>query len=147
MELSRLERGEKIAAVAALVLLLSMFLQWYEKNGIAANAWEAFTYIDLILFAVAALTVVWALQQASSGQGPVPASVVTGLAALAALLVLYRIVDAPGSGGVSTRGMGIFLALIACLAILCGGYMGMREEGSGFANDPDRSPESGEDEA
>jgi len=63
---------------------------------------------------------------------------------LAVLLILYRIIDPPGSesvAGVSvdvTLKLGIFLGLISAAGIAYGGYSAMREEGTTFGDAADR---------
>jgi formate hydrogenlyase subunit 3/multisubunit Na+/H+ antiporter MnhD subunit len=60
-------------------------------------------------------------------------AVVTGIGALAFLLVLYRIIDPPGGDGVG-REVGVWLGLIATAGITYGGYVGMQEEGTSFTD-------------
>ena len=38
---------------------------------------------------------------------------------------------------------GPIIAILAGVAEMYGGWLGMREEGEGFANDPEMSPETG----
>jgi hypothetical protein len=131
MDLNRLSQAEKIAGGAGIVLLIAMFFSWYSVGPFSADAWEAFTYIDLILFltALAAISLaVVAANQADIGLPVALSSVVAGLGALATLLVLYRMINPPGSGNPSLD-LGIFLGLIACGAITYAGYLGMQEEG------------------
>ncbi|MDX6532981.1 MAG: hypothetical protein QOF68_725, partial [Gaiellales bacterium] len=57
---------------------------------------------------------------------PVPATLIAlGAGAVAFLLVLLKIVDKPGDGlGLS---LGIWLALLASIAVIAGAYMRMNE--------------------
>lgn len=140
MEIKQLGRGQKIAAVGGLALIVALFLPWFKENGISSDAWEALTVIDLVLFVAGLAALLSALFDAISVHLVVPSSVVTVLGLLGAVLVLYRLVNPPGTGEVSL-GVGIFLALFASSAIVYGGWVGMREEGRGFANDPDLAPD------
>ena len=58
MDLSRLSQAEKIAGGAGIALLIVMFFSWYSVGPFSVDAWEAFSYTDLILFitGVAAIT-------------------------------------------------------------------------------------------
>jgi hypothetical protein len=133
MDLSRLNQAEKIAGAAGIALLIVMFLPWYGVGGFNVDAWEAFSYTDLILFLTAVAAISLALVAANDSDVGLPvalSSVVAGLGALATLLVLFRIFNTPGEGNVDVgRQIGIFLGLIACGAITYAGYLGMQEEG------------------
>lgn len=159
MELDRLSLGEKIAAASAVLLFVFMFFDWFgaevtgitgfsgEVPGDGANAWEALDIIPIFLMAaiVCALGVAVIRLTDADFEPPISANaVVAVLGGLAALLIAYRILDAPGGGdfgGVTvdtTLKLGIFLALIAAGGIAYGGYSAMREEGMTFGDAADR---------
>ena len=139
MELSRLKRSHKFAGAAGVVLIAVLFLKWYETNGIGSSGWESLTYVDIIVFIAGLAGVAYALLQAL-GADAVPPSVVTGLAALATVLAFYRMAAPPGEASLA---LGPVIAILAGVAEMNGGWLGMREEGEGFANDPEMSPETG----
>jgi hypothetical protein len=159
MELDRLNTGEKIAGVSAVLLFIFMFLDWFGVElsgggtssgaipGVAGSAWDALDWIPIFLV----ITIVVALASAfvrltdADLEPPVSFNVaVTVLGAISFLLILFRIVDPPdfGSfGGVTAEGtlkVGIFLGLIAAAGIAYGGYRGMQEEGTSFTEAADR---------
>lgn len=159
MDLDRLNTGEKIAAVSAILLFIFMFFNWFGVEvsgtggfsgsvpGAGGSAWDALDFIPIVLI----ITIIAALVSAglrlsdSPYEPPVSLNVaVTVLGGLSALLILFRIIDPPsfGSfGGVSVDGtveFGIFLGLIAAAGIAFGGYRGMQEEGSSFSGTADR---------
>jgi hypothetical protein len=156
MDLNKLTQGQKIAAGSAIALFIVMFFSWFgaPDNEVSdafrsagfdtsANAWQSFDFIDLILL----LTVVVAVGAAAivaSGSAvklPVPPGVLTTLlGGLSTLLVLYRILDPPGS---LDRKFGVFLGLILAGAITYGGWRTMEEEGSSFQDAADRLSSSG----
>jgi hypothetical protein len=161
MDTGRLGRGEMIAAVSAVALLLIMFIfKWFGVEidsglgdlgtaSVSANAWQSFGVIDLILFITIVVAVGLAVMKANqqSVNLPVAASaLVAGLGILSVLLILFRIISPPdfGSGGVSidglshTRKIGAFLGLIASAGIAYGGYLAMQEEGTTFSGQADR---------
>ncbi|MGN6202466.1 MAG: hypothetical protein ACTHNY_08685 [Solirubrobacterales bacterium] len=146
MDLNKLTTGEKIAGGAAIALLISMWFAWFgfdypgEALGIGGsitfNAWESFDFIDLILFLTVVVTVGSVIAKASDALIDFPFNpVVTILGGLCVLLVLYRIIDPPGG---SDREWGVFLGLILSALVAYGGYRGMEEEGSSFAEISER---------
>jgi hypothetical protein len=156
MDISRLRRGEQIAGVAGVLLLIDLWLKWYGLKvsgvpgagsvpGASLSAWEAFGIIDLILFLTVLAAVGSAVLTATqrSVALPVAASVVvTGLGALATLLVLFRLISPPGADflGASvdaTRSFGVFAGLILTGAIAYGGFTSMQEEGTSFGEAAD----------
>ncbi len=143
MELSRLRRGDLIAGLGGVALLIVMFLDWYGAGGNATfqgqdikislgfNAWEAFSITDLILALTAVAGIGLAVITATrrSPALPVAASVITAtLGALATLLVFYRILNQPGPNEFFDVKLGAFLGFLSVLAIAAGGYLAMRDE-------------------
>lgn len=159
MDTSRLGRGEMIAAVSAIALLLIMFIfSWFGIDASAgtfsasagANAWESFGLIDLILFITVVAAIGLAAMKANSQNVDLPvagSAIVAGLGILSVLLILFRIISPPDFGvgdlgdlaGVDvTRKIGVFLGLIAAGGIAYGGYSSMQEEGTSFSREADR---------
>jgi hypothetical protein len=137
----RLRQGELVAAVGGLVLFISLFLSWYGltlnlfgiSRSTSINAFDAFSLVWVVLllaaFAAIGLAVITATQR--SVALPVSASVITAaLGALATLLVLFRIIFHPVDG-LGLR-YGAFVGLVGAAAVLVGGYLSMREEGTSF---------------
>jgi hypothetical protein len=168
MDHTRLSQGEKIAAISAALLFVIMILfTWFSVDfgsdnlgltgGIdtGANAWQAFGFIDIILFVTILVAIGGAVitANASSVNTPVAISAITcGLGILSVLLILFRIVDPPGSGDIPdgfdigiSRGIGVFLGLIAAGGIAYGGWRAMEEEGTSFQHQADRVTGSGDD--
>lgn len=151
MDLNRLRLGEVIAGGAGVVLLLVMFLSWYGVGGLGGglgeafaqargidttwSAWEAFTWLDFLLALTALVAIGAAVITGTQGSValPVAASViVTALGVLAALLVLFRVVNEPGLDAFTDIRLGAYLGLLASAAIALGGFMSMRDEGTSF---------------
>lgn len=159
MEVNKLNTGEKVAAISAVLLFIFMFFTWFGVEvsgaggfsgsvpGAGGDAWDALEFIPVILvIAIVAAIGVAVLRLTDSAYEP-PISmnaVVTVLGGLSVLLILFRIVDPPsfGSfGGVSVDGtveIGIFLGLIAAAGVTYGGYLAMKEEGATFGDTADR---------
>ena len=159
MEVDKLNTGEKVAAISAVLLFIFMFFTWFGVEvsgaggfsgsvpGAGGDAWDALEFIPIVLVVaiVAAIGVAVLRLTDSAYEPPISMNaVVTVLGGLSVLLILFRIVDPPsfGSfGGVSVDGtveIGIFLGLIAAAGIAYGGYLAMKEEGATFGDTADR---------
>ena len=155
MDTNRLNQGEMIAAVSAIALLLIMFIfKWFGVDvsggfgvsvSASVNAWQAFGFIDIVLFITVLVAVGGAVMTANaqSVNTPVAISAITAaLGILSVLLILYRIIDPPGPGGISGidvgRKIGVFLGLIAAGGVAYGGWMAMQAEGTSFSEQGDR---------
>jgi hypothetical protein len=153
MDLSKLRRGELIAAVGGIVLLFSMFiLDWYaggvnlstpfgdaSVSGGGFGPWDGQgftgTIADLVILAAAVAAIGLAVVTATSRTValPVAASALTaGLGFAAVVMVLLRMVFQPGPNEFVELRFGIWLALISSAVIAYGGWEAMREEGTSF---------------
>jgi hypothetical protein len=136
----RVRIGEVVAGAAGVLLLASMFLDWYSvapeavlgpggERGV--SAWSAFTVVDVYLALVALLGIALALAQVV-GRGPaLPvgiAVVVTTLALAGSLLLLYRILNQPGPNDVIGVSLGAWVGLAACLGVFLGGWLSLSDE-------------------
>jgi len=138
--------GELVGGASGLALFAFMFLPWYGATitlgrlGSASlgglDAWEAFSVLDLVLFAAALLAVVVAVARlvgAGSVDVALPPGLIVAIAgAVAVILVVYRLIDPPtiGQAGFEvdiSRKPGIFLSLIAAAGIAYGGFTAMNE--------------------
>jgi heme A synthase len=156
------ERLEAGGAIALLVFLF--FLHWYggsitgllsdshiSGGTIEATGWEAFTssrwiWLGTIVFALGG-ALAWAVGYRLEGPVRIGA-VVLGLGVLSSVLIVYRIAYHPGASA-SGRGIhiaygikfGIWLGLLAALAITLGGYVQLRAEaGQPLLSQPERKP-------
>lgn len=153
MDVNRLSKGEKIAGVSAILLFISMFFAWFgfdtgveelqNQFGIDVgptsftySAWESFDFIDLVLLVTVVVAVATVALRASDMAVEFPLnSAVAVLGGVSFLLVLYRIIDPPGS---ADREWGVFLGLILTALVAFGGYRAMQEEGVSFGDAADR---------
>jgi hypothetical protein len=166
----RLRAAEAIYLVAAILLFVLMFFDWYgekaasggeQLNGVVTgagggNAWQTMEVIPLFLMLAIMVAVGAAmLRWSGSDWKPVvpPSAAVTVLGGLAAILILIRIISPPGPEGAfselafeATLKPAVFLALAAALGIAYGGWRAMAGEGTSFADvakrleSPDRRP-------
>jgi hypothetical protein len=153
MDLDRLSMGEKIAGASAVLLFIFMFFDWFTASvsggfvSVGGDAWEAFELIDLFLLltVIAALAVAVIRLSDAVFEPSVPVNAVVAILGIASvLLILFRIIDPPGGGGVGgisidvSPAVGAFLGLIAAGGIAYGGYRAMGEEGASFGEIGDR---------
>jgi hypothetical protein len=117
-----LEAGVLLLGVGAVLLLVSLFLEWYQPN---VDAWEIFEVWDLVL----ALLAVAALATLASRLGYGAArrdSHVVAPAVAALVIVLYALLDPPplnsalGDGDPAT---GLWLALAATILMSLGALL------------------------
>jgi hypothetical protein len=132
----RPDPGLLLAGAASILLFLLMFRGWFGLKqaapvadgavgvglGRSFDAWVSFAWLDLLLLAVVAVTVVF-LAMAFAGFRmnfrPGPVLVVLGL--IGFILVAYRLVFPPWAE--AQREAAPFLALLCCLAIAGGGHL------------------------
>jgi hypothetical protein len=150
--LSRLRGGDRLVAGGAAALLLFMFaFDWFGGSfhgtlpgsdlsgaGTSLTGWETFTNSRWVwlLTAIVALASVLMRGDVRRLVGSLqPGFAVALLGALSSLLILYRIVHHPTAGGGfggfhASYGIriGIWLGLIASLAIAAGGYLQLNSE-------------------
>jgi hypothetical protein len=137
MDLSRLRRGELIAAVGGLLLAVGIFLPWYRTSSDNANAlidgrrgdlsaWTVHPIMRWLLLAaaVAPLILVWIIvrdHELSWSRGELTA--VVGIAAFG--LIFYAgVIDRPGEPrGEISLGIGWFLALLGSILMIVGAAM------------------------
>jgi len=126
-----------MAAVAALVLVLSMGLPWYQRtvdpgsgSGLASqslNAFGVFTFVEaaILLVACGVLFLLWARMQGKAFHLPGGDGLVIMLAGgWAALLLIWRVFDRPGDelrGVVVGVQWGFIVALGAAAALVAAG--------------------------
>jgi hypothetical protein len=154
----RLRAGEAIALVAAILLFVLMFFDWYGAKATTSaetlggvvsgsaggSAWDTLEVIPLFLMLAIVVTVGAAiLRLGGSDWKPAipPAAAVCVLGILAAVLILVRIVSPPDPSGAFpelafelTVKLPIFLALAAAIGIAYGGWRAMGEDGISFAS-------------
>jgi hypothetical protein len=135
MSLSKVSKEMQLAALAAVLLALSMFLPWYQKSYFQAgkvvqanvSALGVFTFVEaaVLLVSLAVLFLVWARSQQRAFHLPGGDGVAITLAgAWAVLLLVWRLFDKPGiQGAGATMGIqwGIFGALLAAGALIVAG--------------------------
>lgn len=137
-----LEREQRLAALAALGLFVSMLLPWYSKTNTVVvrdaasatqqslSAFQAFSFVEaaVLLVSAAVLTMLFARAERRDFHLPGGDGTIVMIAGgWAALLIFYRLLDKPGLKGnqriTATVGVewGIFIALLLALGLLYAG--------------------------
>jgi hypothetical protein len=127
--------GERLARVAGLVLALSAFMSWYAGSDdgptIAVIGWHVGVLGKLVFFVGLAVLALAAAREAGIElPATVPESLVLiGLGSLATTFVLIRLLTVPDEFFPYTgRGIGIWVSLLASLAVIAAGLLEASEE-------------------
>jgi hypothetical protein len=129
--------GERVTALAGFVLMLSTLMGWYAGNGsdpgptIAVIGWHTGAIGKLVFLLGLAVVVLVVLRELGIELPPtVPESlVIIVLGSLATILVLIRLISVPDEFYPSAgRGIGLWIAVIAALALIVGGLLRAGEE-------------------
>lgn len=121
MDVNKLGPGQRIAAGAAVLLLIDLWLDWYGEGAFGLNAWQSFGWTDLLML----VTIVVALAMAAQAMGMVSlprrmAEILLPLAAAVTVIVLYRLINEPGPNEVVGVRYGAYLGLVLMAAITWG---------------------------
>jgi hypothetical protein len=127
--------GERVTALAGLVLMLSSFMGWYagsdEGPTIAVIGWHTGVIGKLVFLLGLAVVVLVVLRELGIElPATVPESlVIIVIGALATILVLIRLISVPDTFFPNDgRGIGIWIALIAAIGLIVGGLLRAGEE-------------------
>ena len=129
--------GERIAWIAGLVLALSSFTNWYSGEQVdgltlSVTGWHTGALGKLVFFIGVAVLLVMALREAGMDLFPatVPESLVLiALGSLATIFVLIRLISIPDAFfDTAGRGIGLFISLVAALAVIAAGLLRAAEE-------------------
>ncbi len=143
MDLRRLRKGEWIAAISGVVLLISLFLPWwslpayFERSADLAelNAWEVLSVADILFALLGVLGIavgVIAARASAAGPGVAAEALAAPFALVMAIVGLTRVVGTPGAlelpGLEPSTEYGAWIGLAAIFGVLVGVLVGMRDE-------------------
>jgi hypothetical protein len=157
MDFSRLRVSEAIGAFAGLVMIISLFLEWFSLTGgpervqqdawicgtgnLSCSAWETFPILRILLVLAALAPIILAYLVVTDATLSWPPGEVTTIVGFTAFtLIAYNgLVDKPGAAiqefGISLS-YGYFLALLAAIALVVAGGMRTLESGGGAGRKP-----------
>jgi hypothetical protein len=112
----RIEAGPVLVGLGALVLLISLFLDWYQP---AVTAWDAFEVIDLLLAALGVAALVGAAGAIRPDATVIERHWLPAIVAAITIIVVAQILDPPPAvdGDLET---GAWLALGAAIVMCIG---------------------------
>ena len=134
-DLKRLSTLDRVIAGGAAVVFIALFLPWWGVGvfGYTVDGWAAgFTaWAGGLLLTAAGVILVLRRSGAGFGLPNVgPALLVAGVAALGLLLVIIRWVSLPRYRGLDVGAKyGLYIALIAGIAVVVAGVLELRESG------------------
>lgn len=112
----KIDAGALLVAAAALLLVVSLFLDWFGVSGRQGiTGWQAFEVLDLVLVCAA-------LAAVAAAVGRLDARVLLGAAILAVVVVASQLIQPPPAAlgpGVERR-IGAWLGLVGALGLLAG---------------------------
>jgi hypothetical protein len=145
VKLSRLRRGEIVALLGALALVVLMFaVPWFQSTNAggghtSANAWTSLPTLRWVLLVAAASGLLVAYLQASREAPALPVTadvIVVTFSAIVTVILLIRILT-----GAGTPLVGAFAGLAAIAVQTAGAFMALRQEG-GWIPGPDHPVET-----
>jgi hypothetical protein len=126
----RFELGPIIVAAASVLLLVSLFLDWY---GPGVSAWDAFEVVDLLLAVLAIAAIVTAVGALASETGPIDRRWLPALVVAIAVLVAASIINPPPAAAGANADLGAWLAFGAAIAMLIGAVLSIGRVSFSFA--------------
>ena len=127
--------GERLTWLSGLVLLMSSLMGWYVGSGdgltISVIGWHTGVLGKLVFFIGLAVLALAALRQAGiEPPATIPESlIVIALGALATVIVLIRVISIPEEFlPADGRGIGIWISLVAAIAVIVAGLLEAAEE-------------------
>lgn len=115
----RFEIGPILVAVAAIVLLVSLFLDWYGP----LTAWDAFEVVEVLLVALAVTALVIAVGQLAPDLDYLERRWLPAVVLAIALLVAAEMVDPPPAAAGEDLGAGAWLAFGAAVVMFVGAVL------------------------
>lgn len=144
MDINKLNTGEKVIGVSGVLLLIFSFFPWlgFSYGGFSASksAWT-FTLCWLAVI-LGVLMAGYVIAKAAGVDLPELgnlrwAHVLLGVAIVAFVFILIKVIVGPSTGGVDISGtgvskdrkIGIFLGLLASIGLVAGAYLNAKETG------------------
>lgn len=126
--------GDRLGLLAGVVLSVSAFTGWYAGPGqgvkVSVTGWDTGVAGKVVFFlGVAVLLVVVLREVGVELPAAVPESLLTiSLGAVATIIVLVRVISIPDDFFFAGRGVGIWISLVAAVAVIVAGLLQASEE-------------------
>src|SRR3954469_11122287 len=115
----RLDLGTALQALGAILVLVALFLRWYDPGG---SAWRVFEIVDLLLAALAVAAIVVTFGRLAEGDEGTPRWV-QGLSLAVLVIVAYELLDKPPAARSSDLQTGAWLALGGAILMALGALL------------------------
>jgi hypothetical protein len=115
----RFEIGPVLVALAALLLLVSLFLEWYGP----LSAWDAFEVVDVLLAVLAVGALVGGIGTLVPDLAYVERRWLPPIVFAVAVLVAAEIIDPPPAAADLTPDIGAWIGFAAAIAMLLGAVL------------------------
>jgi hypothetical protein len=112
--------GPLVAAVGAVLLIVSLFLDWYDTF----TAFTIFEFLDLLLLMLALVAIAWLVAGLAALRVPISAGVALGAAVFALLVVVSQILNHPPGANGLDKELGIWLGLSGAALMVAGAVLG-----------------------
>jgi cytochrome bd-type quinol oxidase subunit 2 len=136
----RLRRGELLAGAGAVLLLVFMLAgEWYGRGAHARTGWESLTTLRWLALVTILAAFVLLITQMTRRAPAIPVTmslIVTVLGLITVLALIYRVLISPAAHEQAAA----YLALLSALALACGGYLSLRQEGIARCDAPAEIP-------
>jgi hypothetical protein len=129
VDVRRLRVQEWIAGAAGAVLVVSLFLEWYGAGAKTWTAWQSFGTLDVVLAVAGLMAIALAVVAVVHRTQAVPlaiGSLLVLLGVVASAWLVFRVASPPD--GVTHREAGLWIALVACLAVTIAALASIRDE-------------------
>jgi len=148
MDLNKLTRGDQVIGVSAIVLFIFSFFNWLGFTGKAglvtgSVSWSAWHFtITLLAVLLGLVMLAYVVMKALGVEIPAKfgsvtlAQILLGVAAVAFLFVLIKVIAGPnvpggfslgGTGITKSRKFGIFIGLLATIGLVAGAFLNFQE--------------------
>lgn len=116
----KLDLGTALQGVGAVLVVIALSVRWYEPGG---TAWRVFEVVDLLLAALAAVVVVFAIRRTLTGEPGTTPGWVPALSLAVLVLVAAQVIDPPPAARGAARDTGAWLALAGALVMAAGAIL------------------------
>jgi hypothetical protein len=116
--------GLLVAGIGAVLLIVSLFLDWYERD---VEAWAVFEFLDLLLLLTAVATIGVLVAGLGLMRPAPPPGAALGLALVALVVVVSQILNDPPAVAFNDdigKEIGIWLALAGSALMVAGAVLG-----------------------
>ncbi|HEV2812869.1 MAG TPA: hypothetical protein VGW10_06410 [Solirubrobacteraceae bacterium] len=117
----RIDAGEVLAAVGGVLVLVALFLDWFE----GFSGWEAFEALDLVIAVLALVAVLAAVASVAGWSSGPSARVLPWVGAALVAVIAVQLIEPPPvfAVGDPERETGAWLALTGAALVLLGGLL------------------------